>query len=662
MTTAEETQRVRDEKISELHDKLIGAVERLVTGDNWAEALRFAAHFRSRSFNNVLLIWQQHMAAFETDRVPEPYPSYVAGYRQLQQLGRQVDKGQHGYQILPPVTNRFASSNSSDPASWCRLQRVEKPKPGEVARSKMVGVQSPYVRDVSQTSGDPLPERPAPALLQGEAPSGLWLRLAAQVPEAGFELFHVDHEGMIHGANGLTDIEARTVTVRSNMDEAAQVKTLAHELGHVLMHGPDQHEARQPRGIGEVEAESVALMIGAAHGMDTSGYTIPYIAGCAANVDGQDPIEIVKATANVCARRRCRSSRSSIRHGCRAALPRGRSTSRSSASERCVNTRSPRTGAIRSRLHVSPWGGACDVCPGCLLRGDGDDSAADAPASGGDGARARRRAGVPVPARRQRPLTRHGLHDATAVLLQIDSRWRDHPGADISLPTGAASGVIVVDVDVHGKTDGDRAFEVAKQEGLLEDWQLMVRSPSGGLHVHFPAGEIEQRSWQAASAGVDFRGDGGYIIVPSSSRMVDGQWLSYAVRSLAQDAGRPVDAQWLRDFLDPRPEPVAREIADHPFEDLDVSRIAAWVTRLHEGERNHGVFWAACNLAEHGVGAQDALDVLAGAAGRTGLSEREAATTVRSAYRRVTGGVPISTSAGLGPRLPPSAELSRSLS
>lgn len=31
---------------------------------------------------------------------------------------------------------------------------------------------------------------------------------------------------------------------------------------------------RQHRGIGESETESVALMIGAAHGMDTSDYTI----------------------------------------------------------------------------------------------------------------------------------------------------------------------------------------------------------------------------------------------------------------------------------------------------------------------------------------------------------------------------------------------------
>ena len=294
-TRQEEARQAREAKLDDLHEKLTGAVERLVTGEDWVDAIRFAARFRSRSFNNVCLIWEQHQAAFEAGRVPEPFPTLVAGYKQWQQLGRQVEKGQAGYQILAPVTGRFASANPADPDSWRRLNRGEKPKPGEVVRSRMVGVRPAYVWDASQTSGDPIPERPAPALLAGEAPEGLLEGLAERVAAEGYELLWVPHEGMIGGANGLTNYSTRQVAVCTNMDDAAQVKTLAHELGHVLMHGPDQEEARQHRGIGEVEAESVALMIGAAHGMDTTGYTIPYVAGWAANVDGKNPVEVVQA-------------------------------------------------------------------------------------------------------------------------------------------------------------------------------------------------------------------------------------------------------------------------------------------------------------------------------------------------------------------------------
>lgn len=286
----------RAAKLDELHERLTGAVEQLVSGQDWARALAFAARFRSRSFNNTLLIWIQHEAAYQAGRVLEPFPSYVAGYKQWQQLGRQVSKGQAGYQILAPVTGRFASSNPANGESWRRLTRGEKPKSGEVVRSRMVGVRPAYVWDVSQTAGDPIPEPPEPKLLEGEAPTGLWDGLAAQVEAAGFAVLRVPHEGMIHGANGMTDYTARTVAVRENMDPAAMVKTLAHELAHVVLHDLDNEDARQHRGIAEVEAESVALMIGAAHGMDTTGYTIPYVSTWAVRVDGQDPVQVVQAT------------------------------------------------------------------------------------------------------------------------------------------------------------------------------------------------------------------------------------------------------------------------------------------------------------------------------------------------------------------------------
>lgn len=160
----------------------------------------------------------------------------------------------------------------------------------------MVGVRPAYVWDASQTAGDPLPELPAPELLEGEAPKGLWAGLAKQIEVAGFVLGEAPDAASIHGANGVTNYTERTVFVRADMDEAARVKTLAHELGHVLMHDPENTDVRLHRGISEVEAESVALMIGAAHGMDTSSYTIPYVTSWAAQANGKEPAEIVKAT------------------------------------------------------------------------------------------------------------------------------------------------------------------------------------------------------------------------------------------------------------------------------------------------------------------------------------------------------------------------------
>lgn len=296
MATSEEVRAARDAKLDALHEQLTGAVESLVSGEDWKRALEFAARFRARSFNNTLLIFVQHQAAFEAGRVPESVPSYVAGFKQWQALGRHVSKGQSGYMILAPVTGRFASFTPKVAESWRRLGRFEKPKPGEAVRSRMVGVRPAYVWDVSQTDGDPIPAPPSPRLLEGEAPDGLWDGIAHLVEAEGFTVMRVPHEGMIRGANGLTDFGARTVAVRENMPAAAQVKTLVHELAHVLLHGPDNADATGHRGIGEVEADSVALMVAAAHGMDTSDYTVPYVSGWAATVPEKSPVEVVQAT------------------------------------------------------------------------------------------------------------------------------------------------------------------------------------------------------------------------------------------------------------------------------------------------------------------------------------------------------------------------------
>jgi hypothetical protein len=292
----EATREAREAKIDALHEQLTGAVELLVTGADWGRTLEFAAHFRSRSFNNTLLIWMQHAAAFEAGRVPDPMPSYVAGFKQWLALGRSVMRGQAGYMILAPITGRFASLTPLDPESWRRLERGEQPSAGEVVRSKMIGVKPAYVWDVSQTTGDPIPEATRPTLLFGEAPAGLWDGLAELVRQHGFTVGMVTSEREIGGANGVTDYLAHAVQVRSNMDAAAQVKTLAHELAHVMLHGPGHADAVRHRGIGEVEAESVALMIGAAHGLDTSIYTVPYVSSWATSVEGKTPVEVVQAT------------------------------------------------------------------------------------------------------------------------------------------------------------------------------------------------------------------------------------------------------------------------------------------------------------------------------------------------------------------------------
>lgn len=235
----------------------------------------------------------------------------------------------------------------------------------------------------------------------------------------------------------------------------------------------------------------------------------------------------------------------------------------------------------------------------------------------------------------KRPLTEHGFHDATIDFERITAWWHEHPEANLAVPTGAASGLVVVDVDVHGPVDGYRAFERAHGAGLVSGWQLLVATPSGGMHAYYPAGAgKEQRSWQAARAGIDFRGDGGYILVPPSTVPTSDGSDEYRVRRINPGESSVLDSDGLREFLDPRPIP-SRRTARDVERSADVSRLTAWVAARSIGERNRGLFWAACRLAENDIAAPEALEVLSAAGSQAGLGDREIIATVRSAYRTV---------------------------
>ena len=126
--------------------------------------------------------------------------------------------------------------------------------------------------DIDQTEGEPIPDI-RPALLDGDAPAGLWDSLAAQVVAAGFTV----GRGDCRPANGRTDYAARTVTVRPDLPDAQAAKTLAHELAHVLLHDGTAY-VLGCRGLVEVEAESVAYVVASASGLVTDAYTLPYVA------------------------------------------------------------------------------------------------------------------------------------------------------------------------------------------------------------------------------------------------------------------------------------------------------------------------------------------------------------------------------------------------
>lgn len=245
------------------------------------------------------------------------------------------------------------------------------------------------------------------------------------------------------------------------------------------------------------------------------------------------------------------------------------------------------------------------------------------------------------------PETRHGFHDATADSATIVEEWERHPTSNVGIATGAASGLVVIDLDPPpppktpedkpGPSGWDTVTDLQRTLGPLPK-TLMVKTPRG-WHVYLRHPGVEVRcSAGRLGCGVDVRGDGGYVVAPPSR--IGGSFYGWVLRD-----GR---AEPIPSDLPDLPESWLAAMLARPTErpssgDRDVLYVRAAVRAeidavrtAVEGTRNSTLNTSAFALArfskEGKVREPDLVTLLLGAAVESGLGEDEAHRTIRSAF------------------------------
>ena len=226
---------------------LADGVAELTNSTAWRAWLDVQRRFHRYSWGNTLLIAAQC-----------PDATRVAGFHAWLRLGRHVRKGEHGIAILAPVVPRLrvVDADSGD-ERWV----AGRPHAFRVA----------HVFDVSQTDGEELAPPPVTRLEGGDPKD--WY---TQLRDVAHSLeFTVEEDYLPDDVNGDCNHALRQIRIEVRNGQRQQVKTLAHELGHAILHADRAGLCREQA---ELEAESVAYVVCAGLGIDTSEYSFGYLA------------------------------------------------------------------------------------------------------------------------------------------------------------------------------------------------------------------------------------------------------------------------------------------------------------------------------------------------------------------------------------------------
>lgn len=252
------------------------------------------------------------------------------------------------------------------------------------------------------------------------------------------------------------------------------------------------------------------------------------------------------------------------------------------------------------------------------------------------------RDGVPVfpCAPDKRPLVAGAFKAARCDADQIRAWWSRWPNALVTVPTGAPSGLVVIDGDVLPGADG---------RAMLREWTRAGRVPAtrthetrrGGVHLlfrHDPGRPLKCSVGKVARA-VDTRGEGGCAIWwPAHGRRV--------LRAMPLAALPPVP-RWIVEAIDPprpapssAPGPIRREPVSDRYAEAALRRAVERVGAAREGSRNdtlNNEVFGLARLIGSGLHASDIRACLSAAAKVAGLPEHEADRTIASALRARAG-------------------------
>lgn len=231
---------------------------KLTDSDRFKQYLNTLAKFHHYSARNIDLIYAQN-----------PQATQVAGFKQWQtDFNRTVNKGAKSIRIAAPIIKKLT------PAEQKRFNTTDE--------RAIVGYRYLPIFDVSQTSGEPvlsakdfvkenLADHQNVTSLYNAFKDYLNQQTDLKVSEVPL--------AKLKGAKGYFQPSTNEIVIGGDEpDKALKLKTLYHEYAHSQLHGLKSAFKDRPRAYQETQAEAVAYVAMQNIGVDTSNYSLGYVA------------------------------------------------------------------------------------------------------------------------------------------------------------------------------------------------------------------------------------------------------------------------------------------------------------------------------------------------------------------------------------------------
>lgn len=251
-----------EEMKKELQQKVIDLAESFKENpQDFAEYLKFSSQFYNYSSRNSMLIRSQNPGAI-----------FCNSYKQYQNMGLQIKKGEHGMKILVPTHKTYLKIDGDIvPLSNATAEQKKAYKENKIESTQKLFFKVGTVFDISQTN---CPIENYPKYLDLGYKSEQHAQIYNTMKNFCEQQLNCPvHENDFNSValRGYYSLAENSISLSGMFDDTTKLSILTHEAGHAIMHNDRamNHENR-PSAQVEFEADATSVMLQSYFGIEVA--------------------------------------------------------------------------------------------------------------------------------------------------------------------------------------------------------------------------------------------------------------------------------------------------------------------------------------------------------------------------------------------------------